>query len=265
MPEGDTIHRSARALRESIVGKVIRRFASTRILSRDLAGKEIAAVEAHGKHLLIRLSDRRAIQAHMGMTGSVHVYRPGERWRRPEGMARMVIEVAAAKSAPTELVVVAFSVPTLRLIANDAPLAHLGPDVLAPDLDVEEAVRRMRARHDQPLGVVIMDQSAVAGIGNIYKSETLFSLAVDPFLPVSAFSDETLAALVERARRLMKSNLQGRMRTTTRGAAQRYYVYRRSGRPCTRCGTLIELRRQGEQNRSTYFCPRCQLTRTTPR
>ncbi len=261
MPEGDTIHRSARTLREAIVGKVIRRFASTRILSRDLAGKQLTAVEAHGKHLLLRLDDGRAIQAHMGMTGSVHLYRPGERWRRPEGMARMVIELGD----PTELVVVAFSTPTLRLITTDQPIAHLGPDVLAPEVDAAEAVRRMRARADQPLGVVVMDQAALAGVGNIYKSETLFTLALDPFLPVSAFPDETLAAIVERARRLMKSNLQGRMRTTTRSTAQRYYVYRRNGRPCTRCGTLIELRRQGEQNRSTYFCPRCQLTRTTPR
>jgi endonuclease VIII len=269
VPEGDTIHRSAKTLREAIVGKIIRRFASTRILSRDLSGKGITAVEAHGKHLLIRLSDGRAIQAHMGMTGSMHIYRPGERWRRPEGMARMLIEIAADAKAPTEYVVVAFSVPTLRLIVakDDVPkqIAHLGPDVLAPEFDAPEAVRRMRARQDQPLGVVIMDQAAVAGVGNIYKSETLFTVGVDPFLPVASFSDDTLSIIVERARRLMKSNLQGRTRTTTRSNTQRFYVYRRKDRPCVRCGTVIDMRRQGEQARSTYFCPRCQLGRTSPR
>lgn len=269
MPEGDTIHRSARTLRDAIVGKVIGRFASSRILSKNLRGKRVVAVEAHGKHLLIRLDDRRAIQAHMGMTGSVHLYRPGERWRRPEGMARMVIELADSVAAPIELVVVAFSVPTLRLIVAVAEtpreIAHLGPDVLSPDLDADEAVRRLRARPDLPLGVAIMDQSALAGVGNIYKSETLFTVGVDPFAPVAAFTDDTLHKIVDRARRLMMSNLRGNSRTTTRAVAQRYYVYRRKDRPCSRCAAAIDMRRQGPQSRSTYFCPRCQLGRTTPR
>jgi endonuclease VIII len=168
-------------------------------------------------------------------------------------MARMVLQT-------DQWQVVAFSVPTLKLITRR--LTHLGPDVLG-DFDAAEAVHRLRARPDMPLGVAIMDQTAVAGVGNIYKSETLFTLALDPFAPVSAFTDDTLRATVERARRLMTSNLQGRMRTTTRNNAQRYYVYRRKDRPCTRCGTLIDMRRQGEQNRSTYFCPKCQLGRTS--
>lgn len=254
MPEGDTIHRSARTLREAIVGNVIRRFASTRILTRDLGGKTVDSVEAQGKHLLFHISDGRTIQAHMGMTGSVHIYKPGERWRRPEGTARMVLET-------DEWVVVAFSVPTLKLITR--PLTHLGPDVLAPEVDTDEAVRRLRARPTMQLGEAIMDQTAVSGVGNIYKSETLFTLAVDPFSTIEKFDDATLRAIVERARRLMKSNLTGRMRTTTKMTAQRYYVYRRKDRPCTRCGTAIDMRRQGSQNRSTYFCPRCQLGRTS--
>lgn len=267
MPEGDTIHRTARTLRDAIVGKVIRRFVSKRILTRDLGGKRVTAVEAHGKHLLIHVSDGRTIQAHMGMTGSVHVYRPGERWRRPEGMARMLIEIAPEATAATELVIVAFSVPMLKLITPsqvERTIERLGPDVLSPDVDLEEAVRRLRARNDVPLGVAIMDQTAVSGVGNIYKSETLFTLAVDPFAPISAFDDDDLRAIVSRARRLMMSNLTGRMRTTTRNNAQRYYVYRRKDRACTRCGGSIDMRRQGEQNRSTYFCPRCQLGRTSP-
>lgn len=254
MPEGDTIHRSARTLHGALAGKVIRRFASTRIRTLDLTGKTVDSVEAQGKHLLIHVSDGRTIQAHMGMTGSVHIYKPGERWRKPEGMARMVLQT-------DEWQVVAFSVPTLKLITR--PLTHLGPDVLGKEVDADDALRRLRAKPEMPLGVAIMDQSSLAGVGNIYKSETLFTLAIDPFAPISAFDDDTLRAMIERARRLMTSNLTGRMRTTTRNNAQRYYVYRRKGRPCTRCGTPIDMRRQGEQNRSTYFCPRCQLGRTS--
>ncbi len=268
MPEGDTLHRTARTLRAAIVGKPIKRFASTRILSRDLAGKRVTSVEARGKHLLIHLEDRRAIQAHFGMTGSVHVYKPGERWRRSEGSTRIVIEFE-------DYVVVGFAIPTLRLITAIAEtpreVAHLGPDVLADSFNTEEAVRRLRALAEAPIGVAIMDQRAVAGVGNIYKSETLFSVGVDPFAPVSSLTDEKLHAIVDRARRLMKSNMQGgAMRTTTSnpGTGQRYYVYRRSGRPCTRCGTLIKMERQAapkgsasgasEQARSTYYCPKCQ-------
>lgn len=266
MPEGDTIHRAARTLRAALVGRYIRRFASSRILSRDLPGKRFTDVEAHGKHLLLRLDDGRAIQVHLGMSGSMHVYRPGERWRRSEGAARMVLEVSAVPDGPTEHVIVAFAVPTLRLVIaiDERPraIAHLGPDVLAPELDVVEAVRRLRARGDDPLGVAIMDQTALAGVGNIYKSETLFALALDPFAPVSAFDDHTLAAVVERARRTMHANLQRPMRTTTGSFAQRFHVYRRSGRPCPRCAARVEMRRQGSQQRSTYFCPSCQLGRT---
>lgn len=262
MPEGDTIHRTARTLRTALLDKPITRFASTRILTRDLVGKRFTAVEAHGKHLLLRLDDGRAIQAHMGMTGSMHVYRHGERWRRSEGAARMVIEVE-------DFVVVAFAVPTLRIVVANretpAAIAHLGPDVLAADFDADEALRRLRARGDVPLGVAIMDQTALAGVGNIYKSETLFSLGLDPFAPVSAFDDAALAAVFARARRLMTSNLQGGMRTTTRNQAQRFYVYDRKGKACLRCQTLVEMKRQGEQNRSTYYCPRCQLGQRSPR
>lgn len=262
MPEGDTIHRAARSLRVALLDKTIVRFASTRILTRDLAGKRFTSIEAHGKHLLLRLDDGRAIQAHMGMTGSMHVYRPGERWRRSEGAARMVIEVEG-------FVVVAFSVPTLRIVdagvsggAHDAgvprAVARLGPDVLAPDFDAELAVKNLRARAELPLGVAIMDQTALAGVGNIYKSETLFTLGLDPFAPVARFDDAALRAVVARARRLMQSNLKGGMRTTTRNAGQRFYVYERKGRPCLRCHTTIAMQRQGEQARSTYYCPKCQ-------
>ncbi|MBI2393014.1 MAG: Fpg/Nei family DNA glycosylase [Deltaproteobacteria bacterium] len=275
MPEGDTIHRAARTLRAALVGKAIRRFASSRILSRDLPGKRFTEVEAHGKHLVLRLDDGRAIQLHLGMTGSVHVYRAGERWRRSEGAARMVIEVGPPLEDATEHVVVAFAVPTLRLVVAAVPderpraVAHLGPDVLAPTLDAAEALRRLHARGDDPLGVAIMDQTAIAGVGNIYKSETLFALGLDPFAPVSSFDDDTLRAVVDRARRLMHANLgeatPAAQRRTTGSLAQRFHVYRRSGRPCPRCATRIEMRRQGPQQRSTYFCPKCQLGRTVPR
>jgi endonuclease-8 len=138
-------------------------------------------------------------------------------------------------------------------------VAHLGPDVLSESFDANEAVRRLRERADLPIGVAIMDQKAVAGVGNIYKSETLFSVRANPFAPVSALTDEQLRAIVDRARRLMRSNLHSTtMRTTTQRSDQRYYVYKRSHRPCVRCGTIVEMQRQGEQARSTYYCPKCQ-------
>lgn len=262
MPEGDTIHRAARTLRLALLDKPIRRFASTRILSRDLVGKRFTAVEAHGKHLLLRLDDGRAIQAHLGMSGSMHVYRPGERWQRSEGAARLVVEV-------DDWVVVAFSVPTLRLVAAVAEVpravAHLGPDIVAERFDAAEALARLRARGGAPLGVAIMDQTAVAGVGNIYKSETLFTLGLDPFAPVESFDDAALAEVLRRARRLMRENLRGGMRTTTRSLTQRFYVYERKGQPCLRCRAPIEMERQGEQARSTYYCPGCQRGRTEPR
>jgi endonuclease VIII len=228
-----------------------------------LAGATVASVEARGKHLLIRFDNGLTLRSHMRMRGSWHRYRPGEPWRLPARAASAVLETP-------EAVAVAFNAPVVELltdadlrIGRSKPLRELGPDLLAPTVDADEALRRLRDRDAQQLGTALLDQRAVAGIGNVIKSETCFIERLDPWAPVARFTDAELASALETARRLLQANLGGGARTTTgsRVRRQELWVYRRAGRPCRRCGTLIEARRQGELARITYWCPRCQPSR----
>ena len=270
MPEGDTIWRSAGRLHELLAGREVTRFTSTlpavaaearRYRVAPQAGRpgaRIDAVEARGKHLLMRFATTPpvALHTHMGMTGSWHLYRPGSRWRQPERLARVVVETADA-------VAVCFSPPTVRWLraAEEAALpvlAGLGPDVMSPGFDAAQALRRLRQRPEVSIAAALLDQRALSGIGNIYRNEALYLAAVDPFAPVASLEDATLARFVDRARRLMRRNLGTPVRTTMPEGRGRYWVYRRSGRPCRRCGTTIRMRRHGQPARSVYWCPRCQ-------
>ncbi|MFT3765704.1 MAG: zinc finger domain-containing protein [Minicystis sp.] len=199
------------------------------------------------------------------MTGSWHLYRPGERWQKPASQARAVLETA-------DFVVVCFNAPVVELLASGGAARHeglkrLGPDLLKEDFDPVEARRRLRARGDLAIGDAIMTQSALAGIGNVYKSETLFLCRIDPFVRVDDLDDRTLDRIVARARDLMHKNLEGHPRRTRSAlAGPRLWVYDRSGRPCLECGTLIKVRRQGIAGRTTYYCPSCQgVTEKTAR
>ena len=260
MPEGDTILRAARALDRSLAGKRVTAFESPipRLARAGLAGRRVDAVEARGKNLRFRFDDGRTLRSHMRMTGSWHLYRPGERWRKPAHLARAVLETA-------DSVAVCFSAPvveilTARELSRHEPLAKLGPDVLAPDFDSAEAVRRLASLAATPIGEALLDQSVIAGIGNIYKSETLFLSRADPFAPVRDFTDVDLAGIVSKARALMSASVAGSaLRPVGRGRSR---VYRRSGEPCPRCGTPIRMRRQGTAARSTYWCPACQSPRS---
>jgi endonuclease-8 len=199
------------------------------------------------------------------MNGSWHRYRPGERWRRPPGRARLVLEVDGA-------VAVCFDAPVVELFEARTEHLHpslskLGPDLLAPDFDPAEVHRRLRdsARAELEIGVALLDQRALAGIGNVYKNEVLWIERVSPFARVEALDDATLDRLVATAGRLMRANVDARRgpeRVTTsddRGAPGALYVYGRKGRPCRRCGTVIDVTRQGDDlPRSTYWCPTCQ-------
>jgi endonuclease-8 len=201
------------------------------------------------------------------MNGSWHRYRPGERWRRPPGRARLVLEVDGA-------VAVCFDAPVVELFeARTEPLhpslSRLGPDLLAADFDAAEAHRRLRdpARADLEIGVALLDQRALAGIGNVYKNEVLWIELVSPFARVSTLDDATIERLVVTARRLMRANVEastrrGLERVTTAGdrtAPGALYVYGRGGRPCRRCGKPIAVVRQGDDlPRTTYWCPTCQ-------
>jgi endonuclease-8 len=231
-----------------------------------LVGQRIDAVEAHGKNLLIRLGNGLELRTHLRMNGSWHRYRPGERWRRPPGRARLVLEVPGS-------VAVCFDAPVVELFEQRAEhlhpsLSRLGPDLLAPDFDADEVLRRLRAPERAPLeiGPALLDQRAMAGVGNVYKNEILWMERVSPFVPVGELDDATLQRLVATARRLLTENVastrRGPERVTTsgdRGAAGPLYVYGRQGRPCRRCGTAIRVVRQGtDLPRSTYWCPTCQ-------
>jgi endonuclease VIII len=276
MPEGDTIFRTAAGLTRALVGRTVTRFetgyAQLSAVDDDtpIAGQRIESVRALGKHLLMRFSGGLTLRTHMRMSGSWHIYRPGERWQRPRHEMRIVIETDA-------FVAVAFLVPVAeflddRALARSPTLRRLGPDLLSPDFDAGEAVRRLRAQGDRPLGLVVMDQSVMAGAGNVYRSETLFLCGVSPQRPARDVPDETLAALVATARRLMQANVgpsargsvipatyQG-LRGTTRRSDQgeRLWVYDRRGLPCRRCGTPIRYQKLGLEARGVYFCTQCQ-------
>jgi endonuclease VIII len=257
MPEGDTLFRTAAGLRPYLVGRDVR---AARAQGpgpvpqvHRVVGKRVDAVEAQGKNLLIRFDGGLEIRTHLRMNGSWHRYRPGERWRRPPGRARLVLEVDGS-------VAVCFDAPVVELFetrveALHPTLSRLGPDVLSPDFDAGEAHRRLRApeRQSMSISAALLDQRALAGIGNIWRNETLFAGRVDPFVPVAEIDDETLDRLIGTARRLLTQSAGvAPGRTPTK-------VYRRTGRPCPRCGTPIVSRPlSGEIPRTTYWCPSCQ-------
>ena len=269
MPEGDTIWRTAARLHELLAGRVVTRFATSApevaaaARRHRVVGAAIEAVEARGKHLLLRFATRppAALHTHMGMTGSWHLYRPGSRWRKGAHLARAVVETA-------DVVAVCFTPRTLRWLGpgleKELPaLAGLGPDVMAPEFDAAAARRRLRDRGAMTIGAALLDQTALAGIGNVYRAETLFLCRLDPFTPVAALDDPTLTRVIDTARRLMRSNLSTASRQTTGSRATPYWVYRRSGRPCRRCATAIQMRRHGDPPRSVYWCPTCQRRSNT--
>jgi len=262
VPEGDTIHRAADRLRPALAGKVVRRFQAPRLAGdRPKAGLRIDDVEAVGKHLLVHFEGGLTLQTHMRMTGSWHLYRPGERWRKGAHLARVIIEV-------DDWVAVCFSAPVVRTYRRDidaiaAPTAHLGPDLCRADLteaDVDECLERMAAVADpsDEIGAVLLDQRVACGVGNVYKSEVLFACGLDPFTPVADVDVDTRRRLITTASRQLRSNLGAGARTTIPGGLA---VYGRNRLACRRCGTTIRSRRQGEQARTTYWCPSCQPAR----
>lgn len=268
MPEGDTIWRAARALHAALAGQAVTGFRSTLPAAAAAArrlhvvGDTVAAVEARGKHLLVRFARGTVLHTHMRMTGSWHLYRKGSPWRRPAHLARAVVETPQA-------IAVCFSAPVVEVLPPGAENAHpalrtLGPDVLAPAFAAADAVAALRARPAAEIADALLDQAALSGIGNVYKSEALFLCGMDPFAPVAAFDADALRRLVRTAERLMKRNLApGPRRTTPLATGPRAWVYQRAGAPCRRCGAPILVRRQGHWGRLTYWCPRCQPRLTT--
>ena len=225
--------------------------------SPSLAGHAIIDIEARGKHLLVRLDDGRVIHSHMGMTGSWHLYRPGEEWRKPERNAHLVLHTDRA-------VAVCFTPKELEILSPDTLRRHqwlhrLGPDLLAEGFNPLEVIPRFRHHPDLTIAEALLHQAIASGIGNVYKSEVLFIRRVSPFVPVREVDDNALTGLLEEARTLMRRNLEGGARRTRFGGkGGTTWVYRRNGEPCLVCGSEIEMTRQGALNRSTYWCGGCQ-------
>lgn len=265
MPEGDTIFRTAQVLRAALVGRHIT--AARALAGPDLRnppdltrllGSTVRSVEARGKHLLIGFDNGLTLRSHLRMGGSWHRYAPREAWRRPARQASAVLETP-------EAIAVAFNTPVIELLTDAELRRHrvlleLGPDLLGQRFDADEALRRLRQRDDVELGIALLDQQAMAGIGNVIKSEAAFLASMDPWAPVRTYDDHALAGVLRTARRLLLANTRGGARVTTRHRAPgaRLWVYGRVGRPCRRCGSTIQQRRQGELARLTFWCPRCQ-------
>ena len=263
MPEGDTIWRTARTLHAALAGRTVVAFNSVlpevvaAARRHALVGRTVEAVEARGKHLLVRFAGGAVLHTHQGMRGSWRLHRVAGGVRRPSSAARAVIETADVV-ATCSLAPVVEVLSAAQAAAHPA-LARLGPDLLGPGFDPVAARRRLRERGDLEIGPALMDQTSLAGIGNVYKSEVLFLCGVSPFRRVRELDDAALDRLVARAGKLLRRNLgPGLRRTTSSLAPGRLWVYRRSGQPCRKCGTTIERAVQGEQARSTYFCPACQ-------
>jgi endonuclease-8 len=273
VPEGDSIFRAARGLQRALAGRTVSRFESVfphlthPLEDRPLVGQVIERVEARGKHLLMWFSGGIVLRTHMRMHGSWHLYRPGERWQRPRHEMRILLETP-------DIVAVAFSVPIAEFASADTiertePIRELGPDLLREDFDPVAAVARIRERGDMEIADALLDQRALAGIGNIYKSESLFASGVNPFTLVTHLTADQIQRIVAKAMTFLRANVGegvntmrtygGLRRTTGRlDPGARFWVYGRAGKPCRRCGTAIQRARQGPHARSTYWCPACQ-------
>jgi endonuclease-8 len=259
VPEGDTLHRIARVLTQALVGRPITGVESPvpAVARAGLVGRVVVAVEAQGKNLLIRFDDGRSLYTHLRMTGSWHVYRPGEALRKSPRAVKVLLATA-------DILAVCFSAPVVELLApideaRHRVLTQLGPDLLG-DLDPAAAVARLELGGDRPIGEVVMDQRVLAGIGNVFKSELLFMTRLDPWRPTSALTPDERRALVELALVELRRNADATGPRTLRRAltGPRTWVYGRSGAACLVCGERVRMRRQGLAGRSTYYCPRCQ-------
>lgn len=260
MPEGDTVWNTARVLHRALAGGQLTAsdFRVPQLATTDLAGWTVLESTCRGKHLLLRVRDagggrHLTLHSHLRMDGAWRAYAPGERWAaRPAHLIRAVLRTADA-------VAVGYHLHDLALLPTDREetlVGHLGPDLLGPDWDPAEAVRRLCAHPDTSIAEALLDQTSLAGIGNLYKCEVLFLRGVSPWTPVRDVPD--LPALVALAQRLLASN-RGRWQQTTTGSLRKTeatYVYGRRGQPCRRCGTLIRKVEQGD--RVTYWCPTCQ-------
>jgi endonuclease VIII len=259
MPEGDTVWLAARRMDRALAGRVLTTsdFRVPRLATVDLTGLRVLAVASRGKHLLTRIEDGRTLHTHFRMDGCWQLYRPGERWR---GGPPWQIRVALANESWQA---VGYRLPVVDLLPTaeeHRAVGHLGPDLLGPDWDLDEAARRLTEDPLREIGQALLDQRNLAGIGNLYKCEVCFLRGVSPWTPVGEVRD--LAGLLGTARRLLELNKDGPAQVTTgdRRPGRSHWVFERAGRPCRRCAAPIASARQGRapEERITYWCAGCQ-------
>jgi endonuclease-8 len=256
MPEGDTIRWHASRIAPVLVARAPERITTHERFSRDrwperLTDRTVTAIDTHGKHLFIRFEGGLSLHSHLGMVGSWGVYGDGRRWSRSRRRAWIILGMNGTD-------VVQFDGPTLQLLTDgrarfDRRLAALGPDVLADEFDSERFLRRLRESDPtRGIGDALLDQTIVAGIGNMWKAEACWDAAIDPWRKVEHVTDAEALALIEAARPRMLESAVGGPRVVVP------HVYRTGGRQCARCGTKIRARGQGDANRTAYWCPGCQ-------
>jgi endonuclease VIII len=256
MPEGDTIRSAANRIAAALVGRDIEAIETPHprhgkdAWPQKLAGRKVRAVDAHGKHLLVRFEGGLTLHSHLRMTGAWGVYERGGRWNRGEHRAWLVLRTADHE-------VVQFDGPVLELMTDgrsrfDQRLARLGPDLLAPEFDEAAFIKRLRTDDQtRTLGDALLDQRNVAGMGNIWKAEGCFAAGIDPWRRLRDVSDDEARAIVRAVRPLMTASVDD-------GFPKGLQIYKRQGTPCLRCATTIRARGQGDDNRTTYWCPGCQ-------
>lgn len=260
MPEGDTVYLAAKRLAAALTGQQLTQseLRHPRLVEHDLAGRTVLAVTSVGKHIFIRFDNQTSLHSHFRMDGSWHLYLPGQRWRRPQHQARAILTTA-------ERVAVGFLLHGLALLPTSDEhriVSHLGPDLLGSawsEAEAATATQRLRAQPDTEIGLALLDQRIMAGIGNLYKTEMCFLLRVSPWTPVR---DVDANAAVALARRLLLLNADRPEQSTTGELTKgrQHWVYERGGKPCRRCGDRVVRAEQGTgvHTRNTYYCPTCQ-------
>jgi endonuclease VIII len=257
MPEGDVVWRTARQLDAALTGRMLTHseFRVPRFATTDLTGRTVTETVSRGKHLLTRVDGGLTVHTHLRMDGAWRI-RPTSGYLPRDHRIRLVLGNASRQALGYQLGVV----EVMRTAHEARAVGHLGPDLLGPDWDAAEAVRRLQAEPDRPVGEALLDQRNLAGIGNLYKAETLFLRGISPWRPVGEVGG--LPELVDLAQRLLEANKQraGQVITGNPARGQETWVYGRAGRSCRRCGTPVRRASQGgaAEERITFWCPRCQ-------
>jgi endonuclease VIII len=260
VPEGDTVWRAAQRLDRALKGQVLTAadFRVPAFATWDLAGASVLETVSRGKHLLTRIEGEQqwTLHTHLKMEGGWRVYAPGQRWSRPTHTARVVLTTADA-------VAVGFSLGVVEIVPREREpdiVGHLGPDLLGPDWDAAEAERRLREQPDRTIKEALLDQTRMAGVGNMYANELCFIAGVSPQTPVEQVPD--LPRMVQRAHQLLDQNRHRAVQSTTGDLSRgrQFWVFGRAGRECRRCRTTIRQTHLGDEGRerTTFWCPSCQ-------